>query len=290
MNKYPTWLNLTVLFVFLAGIFVALPNLYGTSGAVQVAVDGDDGVSESMLGEYVRVLETRDLDVAEAWLRDERAILRFDAPGDQQAAAEILRERFEPDATVALTTAPRMPGWMRNLGLNPMSLGLDLRGGVYVLLEVDMDTAINNRLQAYQQDFIERLRDARVRNRVDLNDTVITVRVQSAEDLDAARRIIRQADAEIIIADSADGRSLNIRMSEAQIRARQDFAIEQNMTTLRNRVDSLGVAEPLVQRQGVDRIVVQLPGVQDSTELDKILTATNPVRGATRDAASRPRS
>jgi preprotein translocase subunit SecD len=201
-------------------------------------------------------------------------LLRFEDPGNQQVAADMLRERFEPDVTVALTLAPRMPAWMRNLGLNPMSLGLDLRGGVYVLLEVDMATAISNRMQAYQQDFIDRLREARIRNRVDLNDNSITVRVQSPEDLEAARQLIRQADSDVLITDSADGRSLNVRMSEAQIKARQDFAIEQNMTTLRNRVDSLGVAEPLVQRQGVDRIVVQLPGVQDSTELDKILTAT----------------
>ena len=274
MNKYPSWLNLTVLFVFVAGIFIALPNLFGSSSAVQVAVDGDGEVTETMLGEYVRVIESGDIEVAESWLSDGRAILRFEDPGDQQQAADVLRQRFVPGATVALTLAPRMPTWMRSLGLKPMSLGLDLRGGVYVLLEVDMDTAINNRLQAYQQDFIDRLREARIRNRVDLDNNVITVRVQSPEDLEAARQIIRQADTDVLITDSSDGRSLNVRMSEVQIKARQDFAIEQNMTTLRNRVDSLGVAEPLVQRQGVDRIVVQLPGVQDSTELDKILTAT----------------
>ncbi len=258
MNKYPSWLNLLVLVVFLAGILLALPNLFGSSGAVQVAVNGEGDVTETMLGEYVRVIESGDLDVAEAWLSDGRGLLRFEDQGDQQLAADMLRQRFEPDVTVALTLAPRMPAWMRNLGLNPMSLGLDLRGGVYVLLEVDMDTAINNRLQAYQQDFIDRLRDARIRNRVDLDGTIITVRVQSPDDLEAARQLIRQADSDVLITDSADGRSLNVRMSEAQIKARQDFAIEQNMTTLRNRVDSLGVAEPLVQRQGVDRIVVQL--------------------------------
>ncbi|MEE4163229.1 MAG: protein translocase subunit SecD [Woeseiaceae bacterium] len=274
MNRYPAWLNLTVLFIFLAGVFMALPNLYGTSGAVQVATEAEEGVSETMLDEYVRVLETRGLDVAGAWVDDGRALLRFESGSDQQVAADLLRERFEPDVNVALTLAPRMPEWMRSLGLDPMSLGLDLRGGVYVLLEVDMATAISNRMQAYQQDFIERLRDERIRSRVDLNDNVIRVRVQSEEDLEAARRIVREADADVLITDSADGRSLSVRMSEAQVKARQDFAIEQNMTTLRNRVDSLGVAEPLVQRQGVDRIVVQLPGVQDSTELDKILTAT----------------
>ena len=274
MNRYPAWLNLTVLFIFLAGVFMALPNLYGTSGAVQVATEAEEGVSETMLAEYVRVLETRGLGVAGAWVDDGRALLRFESGSDQQVAADILRERFEPDVNVALTLAPRMPEWMRSLGLDPMSLGLDLRGGVYVLLEVDMATAISNRMQAYQQDFIERLRDERIRSRVDLNDNVIRVRVQSEEDLEAARRIVREADTDVLITDSADGRSLSVRMSEMQVKARQDFAIEQNMTTLRNRVDSLGVAEPLVQRQGVDRIVVQLPGVQDSTELDKILTAT----------------
>ncbi len=274
MNKYPTWLNFTVLAIFLAGIFFALPNLYGSAGAVQVSTGDDAGVTETMLGEYVRVVESQSIPVEAAYLDEQRAIIRFESGGDQQSAANILRDRFGDDVNVALTLAPRTPAWLRNLGLKPMSLGLDLRGGVYVLLEVDMETAINNRLQAYQQDFIDRLRQERVRHRVDLNGNVISVRVQAPEDLETARRVVRAADADILITDSADGRSLNVRMSEAQIKARQDFAIEQNMTTLRNRVDSLGVAEPLVQRQGVDRIVVQLPGVQDSTELDKILTAT----------------
>ncbi len=274
MNKYPIWLNLTVLAIFLAGGFLALPNLYGSSGAVQLAAAGEGEVSESMLSEYVRVLESREIAVEGAYLDEGRAIVRFVDSSDQQRAVEILRDRFAPDVNVALTLAPRMPDWLRLIGLNPMSLGLDLRGGVYVLLEVDIETAINTRLQAYQQDFIDRLREAQIRHRVDLNGDLINVRVQSQEDLETARLLVRDADEDTLITDSADGRSLNVRMSDAQIKARQDFAIEQNMTTLRNRVDSLGVAEPLVQRQGIDRIVVQLPGVQDSTELDRILTAT----------------
>ena len=160
------------------------------------------------------------------------------------------------------------------MGLRPMSLGLDLRGGVYVLLEVDMDEAIASRLNGYQQDLENRLRDARIRHRVDVENGVITIRLQSENDVDAARDIVRNADPLLLIIDGTDGRSLQLRMSEAQIKARQDFAIEQNITTLRNRVDQLGVSEPLVQRQGVNRIVVQLPGVQDPNELDKILTAT----------------
>lgn len=160
------------------------------------------------------------------------------------------------------------------MGLTPMSLGLDLRGGVYVLLEVDMATAIENRMRGYEQDIDERLRDAKIRHRVELENGIITVRLTSSENLEQVREIIRDADPEVLVGDGADGKSLTMRMTEAQIKERQDFAIEQNMTTLRNRVDQLGVAEPLVQRQGVDRIVVQLPGVQDPTELEKILTAT----------------
>jgi preprotein translocase subunit SecD len=156
-----------------------------------------------------------------------------------------------------------------------MSLGLDLRGGVHFLLEVDMESAIDSRLSTYQQDFQERLRDERIIARVeDPDQGVLLVRVRDAENLERARDIIRSADSDVLILDNADGRSLRVRMSETQIRARQDFAIEQNITTLRNRVNQLGVAEPLVQRQGVDRIVVQLPGVQDPNRLDDILTAT----------------
>src|SRR5690606_31799585 len=155
-----------------------------------------------------------------------------------------------------------------------MSLGLDLRGGVYFLLEVDMETAIDSRLGLYQQSMGTILREDGVRHRVDLDGRTITVRLTSTEDRDRARNLIRQADNELLIADAPDGRSLTIRMSEQQIAARQDFAIEQNITTLRNRVDQLGVSEPLVQRQGADRIVVQLPGVQDPNRLDDILTAT----------------
>jgi len=146
---------------------------------------------------------------------------------------------------------------------------------VHFLLEVDMDSAIESRLNSYQQDFQDRMRDARILARVDdPKDGVLLVRIRDDADLEKARSIIRAADGDILIFDAADGRSLRVRMSDNQIKERQDFAIEQNITTLRNRVNQLGVAEPLVQRQGVDRIVVQLPGVQDPNRLDDILTAT----------------
>jgi preprotein translocase subunit SecD len=274
MNKYPVWLNVLVLAVLAAGMLFALPNLYGSAPAVQLANINGDATSEGQLDNYVRSITNDGIEPEAAYLKDGRAVIRFQSVEDQQRSGEQLRSRYEGEANVALTLAPKLPLWVRGIGLNPMSLGLDLRGGIYVLLEVDMATAIENRMRSYEQDIDERLREARIRHRVELTDGIVTVRLTSSEQLEQVRQIIIDADPNLLIGDGADGRSLTMRMTEAQIKERQDFAIEQNMTTLRNRVDQLGVAEPLVQRQGVDRIVVQLPGVQDPTELEKILTAT----------------
>ncbi len=274
MNKYPAWLNVLVLVVLLTGILLALPNIYGSAPAIQLADRLGEPITVAQLEEFATTVEEAGVAPEAAYLKDERAVLRFATPEVQNAAGEHLRDRYGRDLNIALTLAPRLPAWVRGLGLNPMSLGLDLRGGVYVLLEVDMASAIQKRLESYEQDFNDRLREARIRNRVDLDGNTITVRLADSADYDTARNIVRDADSEVLIDDGDDDKSFTVRMSEAQIRARQDFAIEQNITTLRNRVDELGVAEPLVQRQGVDRIVVQLPGVQDPTELDKILTAT----------------
>lgn len=275
MNKYPSWLYILVLVVFLTGILLALPNVYGSVPAVQIADTEGDAYSEPRVDEFVELLSDSDLVPEAAYLDDGRAVLRFDSIEDQLQAGEILRDRYRNMASVALTLTPKLPGWLRDMGLSPMSLGLDLRGGVHFLLEVDMATAVDSRLKTYQQDFLDRLRDDRIIARIDdPNQGVLLVRVRDEGDLEKARNIIRAADGEVLILDGADGRSLRIRMSDTQIRDRQDFAIEQNITTLRNRVNQLGVAEPLVQRQGIDRIVVQLPGVQDPNRLDDILTAT----------------
>jgi len=274
MNRYPSWLNVLVLIILMIGILIAMPNIYGSAPAVQVANRNGDLFGEQRVGRITEALELEGITPEASYLRDGRVVVRFNSDADQTAAVEFLNERFAADSNVAITLAPKLPEWVRNLGLDPMSLGLDLRGGVYVLLEVDMDSAVTSRLAAYEQDFDARLRAERIRPLVELDGSQISVRLRSVEDMERARQIIRQADADVLILDGADGRSLRVRMSELQIKARQDFAIEQNITTLRNRVDQLGVAEPLVQRQGVNRIVVQLPGVQDPNELDKILTAT----------------
>lgn len=274
MNKYPLWLNVLVLAILLAGLLLALPNIYGSAPAVQLADKEGADISETRLEEFVRVIENAGVTPEAAYAKDGRAVIRFSSDNDQVEASQRLRDSYAREFGVATTLAPRLPEWVRSLGLNPMSLGLDLRGGVYVLLEVDMETAVNKRLELYQQDFDDRLRKASIRHRVDLADGVVTIRLTKADDLEQVRTLVRNADPDVIITDGADGRSLRIRMTEAQVQARQNLAIEQNTTTLRNRVNQLGVAEPIVQRQGVDRIVVQLPGVQDPTKLAEILTAT----------------
>jgi preprotein translocase subunit SecD len=275
MNKYPSWLNTLVIVIFIVGVLLALPNIYGSVPAVQLANASGDAYGEGRVEEFVELLTEANLPPEAAYLEDGRVVLRFVKVEDQLEASELLRERYRNRASVALTLTPKLPAWLRDIGLSPMSLGLDLRGGVHFLLEVDMESAIDSRLATYQQDFLERLRDERIIARVDDPDQgTLVVRVRDAENLERARNVIRAADGDVLILDNTDGRSIRVRMSDAQIRARQDFAIEQNITTLRNRVNQLGVAEPLVQRQGIDRIVVQLPGVQDPNRLDDILTAT----------------
>ena len=274
MNRFPVWLNLLVLGIFLFGCVLALPNVYGTVPAVQVVSVDDSAVTDAELDRYVEALDSVSIAHEAAYVEDGRAVIRFDSADAQIAASALLRERFENEAGVAQTLAPKLPAWVRGLGLSPMSLGLDLRGGVYFLLEVDMDAAIQTRLTLYEQSFTDALNDAGIRNRVDVSGRDMLVRTRSAEDAETARDIIAELDNELIILDAASADSFRVRMSENQIRERQDFAIEQNITTLRNRVNQLGVAEPLVQRQGVDRIVVQLPGVDDPNRFDEILTAT----------------
>lgn len=274
MNRYPAWLNWLVLVVLMLGTLLALPNIYGSAPAVQIASADGKPYEDAKISQIVGILDAADLSPTKSFIEHGRVVLRFDSVDKQQMAGERLRDRIGSDSSVALTLAPKLPDWVRNLGLRPMSLGLDLRGGVYVLLEVDMNEAVEKRLELYVQDFAEQLQEEKISRRVELEEQTITVQIRREEDFDRARDIIRDADRDLLILDGDAGRSFRVRMSETQIKARQDFAIEQNMTTLRNRVNQLGVAEPLVQRQGVDRIVVQLPGVQDPNRLNEILTAT----------------
>ena len=274
MNRYPSWLNILVVVVFMLGAILALPNLYSSVPSVQIANSNGIDFDDDQLQEVMDALGNIRLSPLANFIEDGRAIILFKNPEDQTTAGQRLRNRYSEQKSVAYTLTPNLPNWLRKLGIKPMSLGLDLRGGVYFLLEVDMDTAIASRLTLYEQSFSDLLREENIRSRVDIVNSDIVVRLRSVDDRTRALTMISEADPDLLVLDGSDDSSFRLRMTETQIKARQDFAIEQNITTLRNRVNQLGVAEPLVQRQGVDRIVVQLPGVQDPNRLDDILTAT----------------
>ena len=273
MNRYPSWLNILVVLVFITGFVYALPNLYSSLPSVQIANADGSKMDNEQIDEAIDLIRTLDINPVAEYIEDGRAVILFSDPEDQLISGDRLRGRYLDSKSVAYTLTPNLPNWLRSVGIKPMSLGLDLRGGVYFLLEVDMETAINTRLTLYQQSFNDLLRDSKIRSRIDINGSEIVVRVRNQQDLISARNIVSEMDSDLLILDGSET-SFRVRMTENQIKARQDFAIEQNITTLRNRVNQLGVAEPLVQRQGLDRIVVQLPGVQDPNRLDDILTAT----------------
>ena len=273
MNRYPSWLNTLVVLVFITGFVFALPNVYSSLPSVQIANSDGSKMDNEQIDEAINLIRSLDINPVTEYIEDGRAVILFSDPEDQLISGDRLRSRYQDSKSVAYTLTPNLPNWLRSIGIKPMSLGLDLRGGVYFLLEVDMETAINTRLTLYQQSFNDLFRDSKIRSRIDINGSEITVRVRNQEDLVNARNIVTEMDSDLLILDGNET-SFRVRMTENQIKARQDFAIEQNITTLRNRVNQLGVAEPLVQRQGLDRIVVQLPGVQDPNRLDDILTAT----------------
>jgi preprotein translocase subunit SecD len=277
LNRFPLWKNLLVGAILVLGLVFALPNIYGDAPAVQITADTGQPLGEAELDRVSAILEARGVAFGPAYVEDGRVTVRFPDVDDQLRALDLLRDQLGRSYVAALTLAPRTPALLRNIGLKPMSLGLDLRGGVHFMYEVDMDAAIGQALDRYESDFRTLLRDARVRYQsVRRDGDVVRVTLASAEDQRATARIIRDADRDLSINERQVGDAFEVvaRMTEDQIRERQNFAIDQNTVTLRNRVNELGVSEPVVQRQGADRIVVQLPGIQDPAQAERILGAT----------------
>ncbi len=277
LNRFPTWKNVLVVVVLVGGLIYALPNVFGDDPALQISLETTQPLDDIAVDRVEGVLQQAAITHEAAYLEEGRVLVRFSQVEDQLRAVDLLRDDLGGAYVVALTLAPRTPEFLRNLGLQPMSLGLDLRGGVYFLYEVDMEAAISQALERYESDFRGLLREERIRySSVRKDGRSVVVALRSADDRDAAEAVIREADPLLSIssAESGDEYELRVRLSEEQIRQRQDFAIQQNTVTLRNRVNELGVAEPVVQRQGVDRIVVQLPGVQDPAQAERVLGAT----------------
>ena len=276
MNQYPLWKNALVIIVILLGTLFALPNFYGEDPALIISKESGLVFNESELKDVEDFLLSRESNFTSITNKDGDLLIRFANVEGQIDASDRVRSYLGRFSTVALTFAPRMPGWIQQLDLNQMSLGLDRRGGVYFKFEVDLDAAIQQRLDQYITDINKSLIDQRIRRSIRKEGNSLRVELANPEDYNQARRSVREIDnlLEVTNASSGSQTVMVVNMTDDQLKQRRDFAIQQNILTMRNRVNELGVAEPIVQRQGLDRIVVQLPGVQDPTQAERILGAT----------------
>ncbi len=277
-NHTPWWKWLIIAVVIVPGAFYALPNLFGDDPGVQLRGARGARLGTAELGQVQKVLNSSEVKYKSAVL-DERGIrVRFATSDAQLQARDLLESRLASGTTVALTLLPAAPDWLSQVGALPMYLGLDLRGGVHFLLEVDMQSAVRRAEDRYVADLRSTLREAKIRYQKIGRDGSggITVVLRDPAVLADALDEIRQTLPGLVIADakdSADG-ALRMRLSDNEVEELSQFALEQNITALRNRVDQLGVAEPVIQRQGDRRIVVQLPGVQDTARAKRILGRT----------------
>ena len=265
MNKYPLWKYILLIFIGLAALIVALPNLYGDKPAVQLAARS--GVISENLAEEVRTsLNEGGFTDFEVYEEGVNLVISFPEEGQQLKAKDYMELKFGARHTVALNLVPATPDWLKSFS-QPMYLGLDLRGGVHFLMEVDMESAIAQSLESYRPEWRSSLREQKIRYQgVQIKDGVINARFKDAAARDSALAALAPDYLDLVLTASDDGQFFFIEgvMSEQAIIDERKAALQQNIITLRNRVNELGVAEPVIQQQGTDRIVVQLPGVQDT--------------------------
>jgi preprotein translocase subunit SecD len=273
MHQYPLWKGLTVLVVMLLAILFALPNLFGEAPALQMSRKDRADFASGAAAEFEQLLARESIAFEDSYVdADGRMWIRFDDVEQQMAARDAIQKAYEGQFAVATTFASKAPRWLTGLGLKPMSLGLDLRGGIYLVYEVDVEGAVAQLTQVLERDLRKTLREARIQyDEVAAAGPQVRVVLKDAARADDAKEAIRDFDRELQLEDGATPGTLVARLTEDQIRQRQDFAIQQNITALNNRVNALGVAEPVIQRQGMNRIAVQLPGIQDAAEVVRVL-------------------
>jgi preprotein translocase subunit SecD len=278
MHTYPAWRLWLVAVVVAAALLLALPNVFGDAPALHLSRNDRTAFTDQTQATVTGILEQKGIPVDAAWLEGDRLVMRFADVTQQMQARDAINAAAPREYLIALSQAPRMPGWMRALGLNPMSLGLDLRGGVYFLYEVDVAGAVQQLIAAMERDYRTLLRNERIpfTGIAPAGTDGVKIELRSGADVPRVTAALRKLDPLITLEEDrlGEGGSVTVRLTPDQIKQRQDFAIQQNITTLRNRVDELGVTEPIVARQGVDRITVQLPGVQDPNEALRVLGAT----------------
>ncbi len=274
-NRYPLWKNLLVLIIFTIGIVYALPNLYGDDPSVQVSSAHAAKLVQEQANQVESAIKDAGVGIKAFEFKEDHILARFNNTDDQMKAADLLRDKMGSDYTVALNLAPTTPAWLRSLGAEAMYLGLDLRGGVHFLLEVDMNAAVKQAEDRYNDDIRQALRNEKIRYQsVSKDDGYIKVKLNAADDKSALLTLLGKDFRALDVTEPEAQDQVWLKMSEKEEREIKKFAVAQNMTTLRNRVNELGVAEPVIQQQGENRIMVQLPGVQDTTRAKEILGTT----------------
>lgn len=280
MYQIPPWRYWLVAVTLVLGILLALPNVFGEDPAIQLARDDRAAIQTAELDRVRGMLEAENIEPSRSYIEEGRLILRFAHVDDQIKARDVIEAAAPGEYVVALTDVPRTPELLRRIGFKPMSLGLDLRGGVHFMYQVDVEGAIKLAYERLAQDARTQLRNARIQySQVTEDGTKVTVMLRPGADAAAARKAIQAGDPGIVVSESGISGSepaavLTVTYTPERLKQRQDFAIEQNITTLRNRVNELGVSEPIVARQGADRIIVQLPGVSDPNQAVRVLGAT----------------
>lgn len=280
LNHYPLWKYILIIMIIVISAFYALPNLYGEDPALQVAASSRNvKITDQTLAQLSAQFEKEGIHYRNAKMSDTGLLFRFNSEEDQLKAKKVAETALGDDYAVALNLAPATPQWLLDMNAQPMYLGLDLRGGVYFLMQVDMDAAIIKSVNTYVSDSRTILRKAKVRylgsKRVD-NDVVI--RFKNVPLRDKGFDVLRREMRDLTFTEKEEGKSyiLRGRLSKAKLKELKMFALKQNITTLRKRIDEKfhGLVEPIIQQQGDDRIVIQLPGIQDTAGAKDILGAT----------------
>ena len=284
MNRYPLWKNVFVAIVILIGLIYTVPNFFGESPAVQITpAKSTTKLDSALLGQVESVFKQENIAYDGVYLDARGVKARFANTDTQIRAKDVLQARLGSDYTVALNLLSRSPDWLRSVGAKPMYLGLDLRGGVHFLLQVDMKAALSKAAERFVGDFRIALRKERI-SYVGVNRDGETVQINFNDEAELlkAKAIISKEYPNLTLTESSNGseRVLKASLNLVEQKRIQDFAIKQNIQTLHNRINELGVAEPIIQQQGADRVVVQLPGVQDTAKAKDILgrTATLEIR------------
>jgi len=277
MNQYPLWKNLLIVMVIAIGALYAAPNLFGDDPSVQISSSRSQALPADLEASITTTLNQEGIDFKAIEADSQRLLVRLENTDQQIRSQEVLSESLGRQYVTALNLAPATPGWLRAMGAVPMVLGLDLQGGVHFLMEVDMQTAERQQQERVVDEVRTALREAEIRYQsVTASGRSITAVLRNAEQIDAAASAVARQNPELSL-DSTERNgdmALVARITDDTIRELRQRSIEQNIVTLRNRVNELGVAEPIVQQQGEDRIVVQLPGVQDTVQAKRIIGAT----------------